>query len=500
MADTYKVLGQALTGQLALDNATIKETIAYEVPTGAKTSVSAIEITNSASSSQAYNVAFVPNAEVDSNLLNVNYAASSWPNNEIPVESFLAFVAKTSVNFSEVTLLPTLSITTKLPFSTGNGTQVTRGANGIYVIYGVYTNNILASTDSTGDTWQLITPSVVMYNEWNTSQLYMETLEYLPASGVYVSTSADSPPGEPPTTYSYNLTTWWRANIPTRLRMTNAVTLGNKVYGLFNNSVMYTTTDGINWTYESNNGTLRTMQVIDNQIVVQTFDTTYHNATYSTYNTTTKQLNQIITISDPSDKIFGAPVYKINNSYYIFSYGSLSESNFPTFFYGSSIASLQSTTAGLSTITPAYPMDSLSYIFSTDKLLYFFVSGYAYGAYDQPKRRLYSSTGDLSTFTLVASGLESGSLLGFFGGIEPMQCVSYTARTTLYTYTPITGPNLVQQIPQSLNKHIAVYNKTIAPGQTHEIKGGITLSAGDQIRVYSSSAEVVTNVYGVEIV
>jgi hypothetical protein len=51
-----------------------------------------------------------------------------------------------------------------------------------------------------------------------------------------------------------------------------------------------------------------------------------------------------------------------------------------------------------------------------------------------------------------------------------------------------------------LNKHIVIYDKTIAPGETHEIKGGVTLSEGDQIRVYSDSAEIITNVYGVEIV
>jgi predicted GH43/DUF377 family glycosyl hydrolase len=56
-----------------------------------------------------------------------------------------------------------------------------------------------------------------------------------------------------------------------------------------------------------------------------------------------------------------------------------------------------------------------------------------------------------------------------------------------------------QLIPQSLNKHYVIYNKTIAPAETHEIKGGITLSSGDQIRVYSDSPEIIANAYGVEI-
>lgn len=57
----------------------------------------------------------------------------------------------------------------------------------------------------------------------------------------------------------------------------------------------------------------------------------------------------------------------------------------------------------------------------------------------------------------------------------------------------------VQLLLQSLNKHFAIYNKTIASEETHEIKGGITLSAGDQIRVYSDSNEIIANVYGVEL-
>jgi hypothetical protein len=49
-------------------------------------------------------------------------------------------------------------------------------------------------------------------------------------------------------------------------------------------------------------------------------------------------------------------------------------------------------------------------------------------------------------------------------------------------------------------KNTAVYDKVIKPGQTHEIKGGITLSSGDQVRVKSVSDEVIFNAYGVEIV
>lgn len=81
---------------------------------------------------------------------------------------------------------------------------------------------------------------------------------------------------------------------------------------------------------------------------------------------------------------------------------------------------------------------------------------------------------------------------------------SYDTTTwTVFDYTPHSNISLItthtQQIPQSLNKHWIIYNKTILSGETHEIKGGIVLSAGDQIRAYSSSNEVIVNVYGVEL-
>jgi hypothetical protein len=66
------------------------------------------------------------------------------------------------------------------------------------------------------------------------------------------------------------------------------------------------------------------------------------------------------------------------------------------------------------------------------------------------------------------------------------------------TYKVSVVPSLDTE-SESLNKHYIIYNKTIASGETHEIKGGVTLSAGDQIRVYSTSNEIITNVYGVEI-
>jgi hypothetical protein len=52
----------------------------------------------------------------------------------------------------------------------------------------------------------------------------------------------------------------------------------------------------------------------------------------------------------------------------------------------------------------------------------------------------------------------------------------------------------------SYYRHYSIYDATIAPKSTYEIKGGITLGAGDQIRAYSSTSNQLSiNVYGVEI-
>lgn len=51
----------------------------------------------------------------------------------------------------------------------------------------------------------------------------------------------------------------------------------------------------------------------------------------------------------------------------------------------------------------------------------------------------------------------------------------------------------------SQSKHFAIYNKSIQAGETQEITGGITLSAGDVIRITSSTANLIANVYGGEI-
>jgi len=49
------------------------------------------------------------------------------------------------------------------------------------------------------------------------------------------------------------------------------------------------------------------------------------------------------------------------------------------------------------------------------------------------------------------------------------------------------------------NAQKIIPTRSIEPNQVDEIVGGITLSAGDQIRVYSESDDLIVQVYGVEI-
>jgi hypothetical protein len=49
------------------------------------------------------------------------------------------------------------------------------------------------------------------------------------------------------------------------------------------------------------------------------------------------------------------------------------------------------------------------------------------------------------------------------------------------------------------NSQTIIPNRSIEPNQVDEIVGGITLSAGDQIRIYSESDDLIVQVYGVEI-
>lgn len=49
------------------------------------------------------------------------------------------------------------------------------------------------------------------------------------------------------------------------------------------------------------------------------------------------------------------------------------------------------------------------------------------------------------------------------------------------------------------SKHYIAYDTTLNANSTNQIRGGITLSAGDQIRIFGSTNEISINAYGAEI-
>ena len=51
----------------------------------------------------------------------------------------------------------------------------------------------------------------------------------------------------------------------------------------------------------------------------------------------------------------------------------------------------------------------------------------------------------------------------------------------------------------SQNFQKAITGFTILPGEINEINGGITLSAGDQVRINTDSNDLIVNMFGVEI-
>ena len=83
MTDTYKILGQGLSGDLLAPGSTVRKATVYEVPENTKAAVSAINITNSGDEEVTYDLAFVKDADVSLETENVN----------VDIYNFIGFVA-----------------------------------------------------------------------------------------------------------------------------------------------------------------------------------------------------------------------------------------------------------------------------------------------------------------------------------------------------------------------------------------------------------------------
>jgi hypothetical protein len=421
MTDTYKVLGQALTGELALDGTTVKETVVYQVPAGTKASVSAIEITNSDVSSQTYKVAFVPSDDVASAVSNVEYpdpngytanrfTALAYNGGSLYSDDGITWVATnapeyqwTSIAFGDKKFVAIAANSNVAAYSTDGitwtETNLPASVRWLTVTYGngkfVAVSQDDGSAYSTdGITWTYV-PFVT--NFWSVTY----------GNGKFVAV----PAGSNAAAYSENGITWTLSTLPyTEIWFALSFGNGKFVSVASGTSLAAYSTDGITWTASSM----------------------------------------------PSSREWWALTYGDGKFVAV----------------GVGINATAYSTDGINWTQSTMPSNSawLSITFGNGK----FVS-------------VASGTNKVAYSTDGITWEEASNLL-----------LNRSWEALGFGYVDTTQ-TFQQSIPQSLNKHIAVYNKSIAPGETHEIKGGVTLSAGDQIRVYSTSNEIITNVYGVEI-
>jgi uncharacterized protein (DUF697 family) len=416
MTDTYKVLGQALTGDLALDGTTVKETVVYQVPAGTKASVSAIEITNSDVASQTYKVSFVKADEVSTAVVNAPYDV------EIP-----GFVA--------------------VPDST--------------------TNKAAYSTD--GITW----------TDGNVIGFSLDSVAY--GNGKFVVASF----GSNESAYSTNGITWTQTTLPSSQNW-SGITYGNEKFVIVaNNSDQAAySTDGINWTASTlpSSSSWRHVAYGNNRFVVVC--TSSSESAYSTdgitWTATSTGYASFDNLVYGNDK-FVALLYESSNALYSTDGITWTQINMP------SNARWYGLTYGNGKFVAIVPF--------SDKTAYS-TNGINWTAATMPISEVWTDVAyENNKFVALANGSSTSAY-----STDGITWQLSTTNSNLFDLTSgILSITLQESTPQSSNKHIAIYNKSIASGETHEIKGGVTLSAGDQIRVYSTSNEIITNVYGVEI-
>jgi hypothetical protein len=71
-----------------------------------------------------------------------------------------------------------------------------------------------------------------------------------------------------------------------------------------------------------------------------------------------------------------------------------------------------------------------------------------------------------------------------------------SASTTTYRIAVV--PSASTGSASSLQHYIA-YDVSLAANSTNQIRGGITLATGDQVRIYGSTTDISVNLYGAEI-
>ena len=415
MTDTYKVLGQAITGELALDDLTTKEVVVYQVPASTQASVSSITITNSDTSSRSYRLSFVKSNEIYSNPQNVDYGLKKF----VAVGSYSnqAAYSTDGINWTGSSL-PSESIWDSLAYGDGKFVVVSKANNSRKAAY---------STD--GITWTVSTLPA--------TGAFWESVTY--GNGKFVAIAY----GSSAAAYSTDGITWTASTLPASRNWIEIEYGAGKFVAAVEDSDNWAySTDGINWTEFISSYTLPGyLQFANGKFIAVNLygfniGTSIDGITWTTHTIPFRELWTGIT--------YGAGKFLLVSAGSTTAYST----DGITWTLG---AILPLPTDGHNWREPSYGVDK------------FIVLGYA-------TENAYSTDG--ITWTLGPAN-------------------NFVCNKVIYGGTEV--------INNSLNKHYIIYNKEILSAETHEIKGGVTLSAGDQIRVYSASTEIITNVYGVEI-
>lgn len=436
MADTYKILGQSLTGELALDGSTAKEVVVYEVPANTQASISAIEITNSDAANQTYKLAFVKDDEVDTAVTNVDYFVGSIENKFLAVD-FLGRIAYSS-NGLEWTVSSTgVSNAQHKTICIGNSKAII-ASNATYPV--------LYSEDGVSWTQSNYTPFVDYSDSVFANDKFVLLASYSPGL-LTVANSSDGINWTEHNTITSSNDVW------------TSITYGNGNFlAISGDGYSAVSEDGINWS----------------QSLISSSSAPWKDVVYGG--------DKFVAITGDADtNVFAYSTNGIN-----WTQGSLPSSRtWKSLAYGDGKFVIASAMSGLTqTSHVAYSSDGINW---TEYQLEWFANwnslNYLNNAFiliGSTNMAYYSSDGISWTNFNLSDISDATWLASSYGQLG-------------------TSQQLQQSVPQSLSKHIAVHNKIIEPGQTHEIKGGITLSAGDQIRAYSTSQDLIVNVYGTEI-
>lgn len=128
-------------------------------------------------------------------------------------------------------------------------------------------------------------------------------------------------------------------------------------------------------------------------------------------------------------------------------------------------------------------------------------------SYPDSDNRYYYHMDTTSESFYVYSGYNNYAAVSRDNGstLEVLPFTKAIYKNTLYIEEAdpiiIEHPAVIEQVPIQIisDKATIIPNRTIEPKAVDEIVGGIVLSEGDQIRVYSDSEDVLIHVYGVEL-